>query len=328
MGQYGSFDSTDALLEMTHFGFVPATPEVLDKEHTGRPRLYAAFSPVLDGKTMDVHVLGQSTMSIWEVREETPHLDDIFSELGPKKSTAGGFRAEHRLFHIEDVFFQRIITHIAQVRPGLMVAVALCDGTVQFRYRHLVPVLLDDNMNAGSTLPEAGFTLMSDPALHAAFSLNYCLMGTSGLSREPKVSALQLQTDILSDIFVEKVIATFALLLAAVEGSTPGQTHFLDLIVAIQDFLQRLPEERREQAGPRLVQHSYRSFLLADKLNQHIDIRMPQITSCLSLQGLFASKNGPIKRTLTCFRPSHQGARDREARFVPSPDLGPFRTQI
>ena len=295
-GQFDAYGSIGPPFELTHLDYIAPLPDPLDKGRLSKPRILAAFTPVLDYRTSDVHSLGQTIITMWDISEEAPHLDESFLELNSKKRVASALKMEYYLRPLEDVTVDRIVTHIAQVQPGLTLGVCFCDGTIQFRDRSFASLAPDDSNEKCSSLSQAGFLLAAEPHIHCALSTNYCVAAAFGLDHDPKVTNAQLPFELVDPRALDKVAAAFALHLTAAEATANGQ--YADLLQAAQGFLRALPDAQRAPLERQAARDGYRGLFVADKLNGQVEIRMPSLTSCLAWQTHLADRGGGVPRSL------------------------------
>ena len=296
VGPYHPYEPMEPQMDLTHLEMVPALSAVLDKSQTSRPRIFAVFTPVMDEKSSQVHVPGQTVISLWEIREETPQIDESLLELASKKTTAGNLKPEYSLHSLEEVTVDRIVIDVKQVQPGLMFGVSSSDGSVQFRDRSFAVLPSDESSDQGSSLSQAGFILASDPCLHSALSLDHSMTATFGLEHDPKLSLAQLPFEYLDSGSLEKASAVMALNQSAAEAMIGGQ--HTDLMMTMQSFMAQLPAEQRAILESQNARFAYKALFVADKLNSGIDLRLPPLLACLSTQLLYSNHGERTARSL------------------------------
>ena len=283
-------------MELTHLELVPALSPFMDKTQTSRPRILAAFTPLMDEKSSQVQIPGQTVISMWEIYEEVPQLDESLVELAPKKGATGNLKPEFSLSALEDVTVDRVVVSITQVQPGLMFGVCCSDGNVQFRDRSFATLPADESNEKCSSLSQAGFVLASEPGLHYGLSLDHSIVATFGLEHDPKISVAQLPLEYLEPSSLEKVSALIALNQSAAEAMMGG--HHIDLIMTMQSFATQLPAEQRLMVDSQSARFAYRAFFVADKLLSGIELRLPPLSACLGIQLLYSSHGERSPRSL------------------------------
>ncbi|KIW06622.1 hypothetical protein, variant [Verruconis gallopava] len=190
--------------------FVPPAPDQGTKEPTLQTILavFTIVPPSHEGMMVDPSQrwgLASTIISRWEVQRDVgDNLSTCFDQLSVKKKAAAGVPLKHgtRLKRLDDVVVSPAVLMITPVRNNTMFALTLSDGSVQFRYRNTMDVVLpDESPDEVQSLTQSGFSFHHiDPCLHTAFSPSACVLATLTAEGQVKLEKMQYTNSSLNDI--------------------------------------------------------------------------------------------------------------------------------
>ncbi|THX79645.1 hypothetical protein D6D05_04871 [Aureobasidium pullulans] len=112
-----------------------------------------------------------SIISRWELQQADTTLHDSFKGLKPTAAQPAAQKPVQRLHRLEDVFSQKAILALQSNVYHNTFAFAASDGTVEFRSRETMQIILaDGDTNKATSLPQNGFSFMASDCIDISLS--------------------------------------------------------------------------------------------------------------------------------------------------------------
>lgn len=112
-----------------------------------------------------------SIISRWELQQTDATLHDSFKSLKPTATQPAANKPVQRLYRTEDVFLQKAILAVQSNVYHNTFAFAASDGTVEFRSRETMQIIVSDgDTNKATSLPQNGFSFPDSDCIDISLS--------------------------------------------------------------------------------------------------------------------------------------------------------------
>ncbi|KAH0294203.1 hypothetical protein M436DRAFT_81910 [Aureobasidium namibiae CBS 147.97] len=107
-----------------------------------------------------------SIISRWDLQQVDATLHDSFKSLRPTTAQPATNKPVQRLYRTEDIFSQKAILALQSNVYHNMFAFAASDGTVEFRSRETMQIIISDgDTNKATSLPQNGFSFPNEDCI-------------------------------------------------------------------------------------------------------------------------------------------------------------------
>jgi mediator of RNA polymerase II transcription subunit 16 len=176
----GTEQRSAAAAQLTHFNFLPATPE---EDDGSVPTIQTVFCRPPNIASFDQMQAPENPYSVvvrWEVHHVQqsqlhPSLDHVTSKKKSVSSIAS--KNSFKLRRQPDFALHSVLLAIYPLWYNMLMAFVYSDGSIDFKKRSTMETLMSDgNTDTMTSLPQAGFAFpQAEPSLHVALSPSHCI---------------------------------------------------------------------------------------------------------------------------------------------------------
>ncbi|XPS74919.1 Mediator of RNA polymerase II transcription subunit 16 [Ascochyta lentis] len=189
--------------QLTHLNFLPVTPHLSDGSLPTIQAVYCRPPNLISMDHLQAQETPHSVIVRWEVHQlQQNQLHPSLDQITSKKKTIGSVTARtvFQLKRAADFPMHAVVLACIPVWYHMLLAFCYSDGTIEFRRRSTMEILVSDgNTDTVTSLFQAGFAFPhGEPSLHLALSPNYCMSVCMQHDGSIKLRSLEYQRGTLS----------------------------------------------------------------------------------------------------------------------------------
>ncbi|KAF2833269.1 hypothetical protein CC86DRAFT_365215, partial [Ophiobolus disseminans] len=192
-----------AAAQLTHLNFLPTTPEQDDGLLPTIQAIFCRPPNLITFDQLQPQEPPQSVIVKWEVvHVQQTQLHPSLDQVTSKKKTVGSVpsRGLFKLRRQPDYPLLSVVLATYPLWYNMLLAFAYSDGTIEFRKRSSMEVIMpDSSTDTITSLLQAGFAFpQTEPSLHVAFSPNHCIAVCMQHDGNVKLRSMEYQHGSLS----------------------------------------------------------------------------------------------------------------------------------
>ena len=189
--------------QLTHLSFLPVTPDQSDGSLPTIQAIYCRPPNLIPADHLQPQETPHSVIVKWEVHQlQQNQLHPSLDQVTSKKKAIGSVTARtiFQLKRASDFSMHAVVLTCVPLWYYMLLAFHYSDGTVEFRRRSTMDILVNDgNTDTVTSLFQAGFAFPhGEPSLHLALSPNYCIAASMQQDSTIKLRPLEYQRNTLS----------------------------------------------------------------------------------------------------------------------------------
>ena len=189
--------------QLTQLNFLPVTPDLSDGSLPTIQAIYCRPPNLVSVDHLQPQETPHSVIVRWEVHQlQQNQLHPSLDQVTSKKKAIGSVTARtiFQLKRATDFPMHAVVLSCVSVWYHMLLAFHYSDGTIEFRKRSTMEVLVNDgNTDTVTSLYQAGFAFPhGEPSLHMALSPNYCISACMQQDSTIKLRSLEYQRGTLS----------------------------------------------------------------------------------------------------------------------------------
>jgi mediator of RNA polymerase II transcription subunit 16 len=171
---------SSAAAQLTHFNFLPVTPEEGDGTLPTIQAIFCRPPNVISFDQLQPPESPHSVIVRWEVQHaQQSQLHASLDQVTSKKKSVSSVapKSIFKLKRQSDFSLHSVILAAYPLWYNMLLAFSYSDGTIEFRKRSTMEIIMPDgNTDTMTSLLQAGFAFPhAEPALHVAFSPSHCI---------------------------------------------------------------------------------------------------------------------------------------------------------
>jgi mediator of RNA polymerase II transcription subunit 16 len=300
----GTEQRSAAAAQLTHLNFLPTTPEEGDGTLPTIQAVFCRPPNIIPVDQLQPQEHPYSVIVRWEAHQtQQTQLHPSLDQVTSKKKAVSSIASKNifKLKRQADFTLHSVVLAIYPLWYNMLLAINYSDGTIEFRKRSTMEVIMPDgNTDTITSLLQAGFAFPhAEPSLHVAFSPSHCIAVCMQQDGTTKLRSMEYQHGSLSsdDDDPRHSAALAALVLQS--SSAANQYYSSDDIFSIVGSL----SEKRMTAFIDLLFDGLQVNIdcgIDDMNSQHFVLlgRSPFFVKTLSAMNLLGLK-GTMNRSLT-----------------------------
>lgn len=184
--------------QLTHLSFLPVTPDQSDGSLPTIQAIYCRPPNLVSVDHLQAQETPHSVIVKWEVHQlQQNQLHPSLDQVTSKKKGTGSVPARtiFQLKRTTDFLMHAVVLSCVPIWYHMLLAFHYSDGTIEFRKRSTMEVLVNDgNTDTVTSLLQSGYAFPNgEPSLHMALSPNYCISACMQQDSDIKLRSLEYQ---------------------------------------------------------------------------------------------------------------------------------------